>query len=149
MAEGARFESLGLYLVVERSGNDVVRIFFSSDPPLKHSLLAERIIAYVEGRGPRPELELDLSGFTEFQRKVISIVQDIPRGTVMTYGDVAAAAGHPGAARAVGQVMASNLFAIIVPCHRVVARNDLGGFGWGLDVKKRLLEVEAKRASAE
>lgn len=149
MAEGAFFESLGCYIVVERSGENVVRIFFSSEPPSEWSSLAERIIAYVDGRGQRPEVQLDLSGFTDFQRTVLAVVQEIPRGETLTYGEVAALAGHPGAARAVGQVMASNPFIILVPCHRVVARNGLGGFGWGLEAKKRLLEAEAERNSSE
>jgi len=144
MIEGARFESIGCYLLVERSmqGQKVKRISLSKEPATEHSALAEEIIAYVEGRGPRPEVELDLSRFTEFQRDVLASVQAIPRGRTLTYGEVAILAGRPGAARAVGQVMASNRFAIIVPCHRVVSRRGLGGFGWGLDIKKKLLELE-------
>lgn len=142
MTEGAYFEALGSCILVERSGQKVVRIFLSKEPATEPSALAKEIIAYVEGRGPRPEVELDLSGFTEFQRSVIAAVQSIPRGQTLTYGEVALLAGRPGAARAVGQVMASNHFAILVPCHRVVAKKGLGGFGWGLDIKKRLLELE-------
>ncbi len=143
--EGSHFEALGRYLLVERSGPVVKRIYFSEDPaaePSELSALAEEIIAYVEGRAPCPDVELDLSGFTEFRRKVIAVVQQIPRGQTLTYGEVALLAGRPGAARAVGQVMAGNPFAILVPCHRVVARKGPGGFGWGLEVKKRLLEIE-------
>lgn len=147
MAEGARFESLGCYLLVDRSEQKISRIFFSEEPPSERSSLAERIIAYVEGRGQRPEVQLDLSGFTDFQRKVLAVVQEIPRGETLTYGEVAMLAGYPGAARAVGQVMASNPFIILVPCHRVVARNGLGGFGWGLEAKRRLLEAEGDSAN--
>jgi methylated-DNA-[protein]-cysteine S-methyltransferase len=142
MTEGAYFEALDSYILVERSGQEIERIYFSREPPLERSALADQIIAYIEGRGPRPEVELDLSGFTEFQRKVIAVVQSIPRGRTLTYGEVALLAGRPGAARAVGQVMARNPFAIIMPCHRVVSREGPGGFGWGLDVKKKLLELE-------
>lgn len=149
MAEGARFESLGCYLLVDRSEQKISRIFFSEEPPSERSSLAERIIAYVEGRCPRPEVELELSGFTDFQRNVLAVVQEIPRGETLTYGEVAALAGHPGAARAVGQVMAANPFIILVPCHRVVARDGLGGFGWGLEAKKRLLEAETEQTSTE
>jgi methylated-DNA-[protein]-cysteine S-methyltransferase len=140
--EGAYFEALDSYILVERSGQMVLRIFFSKEPPSKGSDLAKSIIAYVKGEGPIPEVELDLSGFTEFQRLIFAAVREIPRGCTATYGDVAAHAGRPGAARAVGQVMASNCFAVIVPCHRVVSRKGLGGFGWGLEIKKRLLELE-------
>jgi methylated-DNA-[protein]-cysteine S-methyltransferase len=61
----------------------------------------------------------------------------------MTYGEVAALAGHPGASRAVGNVMAKNPFVILVPCHRVVAKQGLGGFAWRLEAKEKLLEFEA------
>ncbi len=142
--EGSCFETLDRYLLVERSGERVKRIFLSKEPPTEPSDLARGIIAYVEGRGPCPDVELDLSGFTEFQRSVIAAVQSIPRGRTQTYGEVALLAGSPGAARAVGQVMARNPFAILVPCHRVVSRNGLGGFGWGLDIKKKLLELERR-----
>lgn len=142
MTEGAYFDALGIYILVERSGQRVLRIFLSNEPATEPSALAKEIIAYVEGRGPHPEVELDLSGFTEFQRSVIDAVQSIPRGKTLTYGEVALLAGRPGAARAVGQVMARNHFAIIIPCHRVVSRKGLGGFGWGLDIKKKLLECE-------
>jgi methylated-DNA-[protein]-cysteine S-methyltransferase len=143
MTEGAYFEALGSYILVERSGQKVKRISLSEEPATEPSALAEEIVAYVEGRGPRPEVELDLSGFTEFQREVIAAVQSIPRGKTLTYGEVTLLVGTPGAARAVGQVMARNPFAIIIPCHRVVSRKGLGGFGWGLDIKKRLLELES------
>lgn len=146
VTEGARFEALGCYLVVERSGNKIRRIFFSKEQqqsPSEDSELAKDIIRYVIDDLPCPDVELDLSGFNDFQRKVISVVMDIPRGRTMTYGQVAALAGHPGAARAVGNVMAKNPFVIIVPCHRVVARQGLGGFAWGLEAKKRLLAIEA------
>lgn len=143
--EGSHFKALGCYLLVERSGPIVKRIYFSEDSAAEPSALAEDIIAYVEGRAPCPDVELDLSGFTEFQRRVIAAVRAIPRGQTLTYGEVALLAGRPGAARAVGQVMAANPFAILVPCHRVVARKGLGGFGWGLEVKKGLLEIERRQ----
>ncbi len=143
MIEGAYFKDIGCHLLVERSENQIKRIFFSAEPPLEHSELAERIISHVVDGAPCPVLELDLSGLTEFQRRVISVVRSIPPGVVMTYGDVAAIAGSPGGGRAVGQVMASNPFAIVVPCHRVVAKQGLGGYFWGLDVKRKLLELEA------
>lgn len=143
--EGSHFEALGRYLLVERSGPIVKRIYFSEDPAAEPSALAENIIAYVEGRAPCPDADLDLSDFTEFQKRVIAVVQAIPRGQTLTYGEVALLAGRPGAARAVGQVMAANPFAVLVPCHRVVARKGLGGFGWGLEMKKRLLELEREQ----
>lgn len=144
--EGARFEALGCYLIVERLGNKIRKVFFSAEQPSRGSELAEGIIKYVTDGMPFPEVELDLSGFDGFRRGVISIVMNIPRGGRMTYGQVAALAGHPGAARAVGNVMARNPFVILVPCHRVVARQGLGGFAWGIEAKQRLLLLEASKS---
>jgi methylated-DNA-[protein]-cysteine S-methyltransferase len=128
--------------MVERSGNKVKRIFFSNYMPDEQSDLAEQIVQYVEGRGPVPQVELDLSGCTEFQRRVFEVLQGVPRGETTTYGELAAMAGNPGAARAVGRVLASNPFAVIVPCHRVVAKQGLGGYFWGIEIKKKLLSLE-------
>jgi methylated-DNA-[protein]-cysteine S-methyltransferase len=142
MTEGTYIEPLSLYLRIERSAGKISRIYFSAHPPDKTSALSEAIASGLSGRAPYPEVELDLSGFTPFQRRVFSVVQSIPRGKTMTYSEVAELAGSPGAARAVGQVMAANPFPIIVPCHRVVAKRGPGGFRWGTKVKKRLLEME-------
>lgn len=142
MTKGAPVTSLGLYLIVERSGSKIKRINFSREGPDEPSILAEKIAAYLEKGAPCPNAELDLSGCTDFQKRVYSVVQGIARGRTMTYGEVALQAGRPMAARAVGRVMAANPFLVMVPCHRVVARSGLGGFAWGLDVKERMLALE-------
>lgn len=142
VTEGARFEALGCYLAVERLGNKIIKVFFSAEKPSHSSEFAEELIKYVTNGTPCPKVELDLSGFNDFHRRVISVVMNIPRGRTMAYGQVAGIAGHPGAARAVGSVMAKNPFVILVPCHRVVAKKGLGGFAWGLEAKERLLEFE-------
>ena len=87
--------------------------------------------------------DLDFEDCGEFERRVLLADHQIPRGRVMTYGGLAATVGVPGGARAVGNVMAGNLFPLVVPCHRVI-RSDgsLGGFGGGLPMKKALLERE-------
>ena len=87
---------------------------------------------------------LDLADFTPFRKAVTEVVQAIPAGQTLTYGEVARRAGRPGAARAVGQVMARNPFPLLVPCHRVLgAKGQLGGFSaGGPEVKARLLELE-------
>ncbi len=72
----------------------------------------------------------------------------IPRGETRSYGDVAAAVGVPGGARAVGAACGSNPVSVVVPCHRVVtATGGLGGYAWGVDVKEALLEREGARSS--
>jgi len=87
---------------------------------------------------------LDTSHATEFELRVWSCVRAIPRGEVRSYGWVARQTGSPRAARAVGRVMATNPVPIIVPCHRVVGHNgQLTGFGGGLVMKRRLLDLEA------
>jgi methylated-DNA-[protein]-cysteine S-methyltransferase len=85
-----------------------------------------------------------MPGTTSFQKKIYQATAAIPRGKVRTYGELAAKAGSPGAARAVGTCMASNPMPLLVPCHRVVgAHSGLGGFsGGGLSVKLRLLRAE-------
>jgi methylated-DNA-[protein]-cysteine S-methyltransferase len=89
---------------------------------------------------------IELEEATPFRKRVLEQTRKIVYGQKMTYGEVAARAGKPGAARAVGTVMASNPLPIVIPCHRVVASGGaLGGFSapLGVDLKRRLLEMEA------
>ena len=90
-------------------------------------------------------VQLNCEPFTSFQRKVIRQCRKIPFGETRSYGELAALAGRPGAARAVGTVMAKNRYPIVVPCHRVVAAHQrLGGFSApnGVELKQRLLANE-------
>lgn len=88
-------------------------------------------------------LDLDNRARSPFAASVLRIVQAIPAGTVLSYGRVAELAGSPRAARAVGQVMAHNPLAPVVPCHRVIAAAGRpGGFGPGLPAKIKLLAQE-------
>lgn len=77
-----------------------------------------------------------------FQQRVWAAMRTITAGCVMTYAELARLAGNPRAVRAAGTACASNMVAPFVPCHRVVARGGLGGYGYGLDVKVALLEHE-------
>jgi len=85
---------------------------------------------------------LDLRDLTDFEISVINEARKIPRGTVMAYSELAQAVGRPRAARAVGNVMRKNAHLLLVPCHRVVGKRDLGGFSLGLEVKRKLLRLE-------
>jgi methylated-DNA-[protein]-cysteine S-methyltransferase len=90
-------------------------------------------------------IDLDMGGVPEFHRRVYTVARAIPAGRTLTYGEVAARLGEPGAARAVGQALGRNPFAIIVPCHRVVAAGGgLGGFSanGGAATKRRILAIE-------
>jgi len=79
---------------------------------------------------------------TDFETLVYAAVKNIPRGEVSTYGWVARRIGRPLAVRAVGNALHKNPFAPVVPCHRVVAKNGLGGFAGGLERKRELLRRE-------
>ena len=105
--------------------------------------VADELLEYFAGT--RTEFTVLLSPVgTDFQRAVWRALQRIPYGETRTYGEIAEAVGRPGAARAVGTANHSNPIPIIIPCHRVVGSNGrLCGFGGGLDLKRRLLELEA------
>lgn len=94
--------------------------------------------------------ETDLSGFTEFERDVLECTRRIPYGETLTYSEVAEAIGRPGASRAVGAALGKNPYPIIIPCHRVVGKNSLGGYsGGGTAVKRKLLEIEKEASHAK
>lgn len=105
--------------------------------------LQEKLRRYFDGQPVSFDEPLDVSGATDFQRRVWQVTRRIPRGETLTYGQIARQVGSPGAARAVGQVMARNPWPVIVPCHRVVGHDGrLTGFGGGLAMKQRMLEME-------
>jgi methylated-DNA-[protein]-cysteine S-methyltransferase len=104
--------------------------------------LAARLAAFFAGQEDDfadIELELDEGFYGACQRAL----RTVRRGEVVTYGELAALAGRPGAARAAGTFCARNHLAPFVPCHRVVAAGGIGGYGsLGLDYKRRLLALE-------
>jgi methylated-DNA-[protein]-cysteine S-methyltransferase len=105
---------------------------------------------YFAGRRQAFEVPLDLSGRPSFTRKILEELRKVPYGATLTYGELAARAGYPRAARAVGQAMAANPLPIIIPCHRVVAADGrLGGYsgGTGLPTKQWLLAFEQSKCS--
>ncbi len=101
-----------------------------------------RIIAAVEGESSRTETPLDVRA-SAFQWKVWRALQKIPFGETRTYTEIAEAIGSPRAARAVASACASNPVSVVIPCHRVVRRSgELGGYRWGIERKRRLVEKE-------
>lgn len=113
----------------------------SRDPRM--SDLIKKVVLLVERPTRGIALPLDLQG-TAFEMRVWEALRRIPIGKTRTYGEIAAAIGHPGAARAVGSACARNHVAVIVPCHRAVgADKKLRGYRWGLARKRRLLEIES------
>lgn len=104
----------------------------------------QKILNHLEKNEPRLDLPLDIQA-TAFQRQVWEHLRAIPYGQTVSYGDVAKALGKPGAVRAVGRACATNPVALVIPCHRVVREDkSLGGYRWGLDRKKKLLEHERR-----
>ncbi len=80
--------------------------------------------------------------FSEFEKAVYREVLKIPIGQVRTYKQIAEAIGKPKAVRAVGRALKKNPYTILIPCHRVVAENGLGGYSLGIEKKRKLLEKE-------
>ncbi len=107
----------------------------------------DRLLRYADGEPvDMRDVPVALDHLSTFQRRVVKACRAIPAGQRRTYGELSAVAGSPGAARAVGSVMATNRVPLIVPCHRVVASGGkLGGFSspQGLAMKRRLLELES------
>ena len=106
------------------------------------SALLEKVVRFIEQPGDTLDLALDLQG-SEFEQRVWRALQDIPAGSTLAYGELAARIGVPGAAKEVGEACAANRLAVAVPCHRVVRKDgSLAGYRWGVHRKRALLELE-------
>lgn len=112
----------------------------ASQPLVEQAL--EELHAFACGRCLTFSVALDLRHLAPFTERVLQALMAVPPGQVTTYGRLAAKAGSPGAARAVGGAVGRNPIPIIIPCHRVVASNGIGGFGLGLECKRTLLALE-------
>ena len=103
------------------------------------------IVASLEGKGSASAVPVDARG-SAFQMRVWNALQHIPRGTTLSYSEVANRIGKPSAVRAVARACATNPVALVVPCHRVIREDgSLGGYRWGLERKKALLEQESSQ----
>jgi methylated-DNA-[protein]-cysteine S-methyltransferase len=113
-------------------------------PAVRHAI--DGVVALLSGAAvDLSAVALDMERVPAFERRVYEAARAIPPGKTLTYGDIAARLGDPGAAREVGQALGRNPFAVIVPCHRVVAAGGkTGGFSatGGVTTKLRLLEIE-------
>lgn len=127
--------------------NDLREEFPQAEIKRADSVLGEtvqKILDHLDNNEQRLDLPLDIRS-TAFQRQVWEKLRSIPYGQTVSYGDVAKALGKPGAVRAVGRACATNPVALVIPCHRVVREDkSLGGYRWGLERKKKLLEQEHK-----
>lgn len=157
--------SLGAILVAE-SPRGICAILMGEDPEaLLHELqdrfpqatlcggdagFEERVaqvVGLVEAPSLGIDLPLDIQG-TAFQERVWRALQAIPAGSTVSYAELAASIGSPTATRAVARACGANLLAVAIPCHRIVRRNgDLGGYRWGVERKRILLEREQNHES--
>ncbi len=156
---------LGRVLVGATSRGICAVYLGSSDAPLEAALAREypraelradrnglrgavnAILEHLGGKQPHLELPTDVQA-TAFQRRVWEELRRIPYGATRTYGQIARAIGRPKAVRAVARACATNPTSVVVPCHRVVrADGGLGGYRWGMDRKRALLEQEREVAA--
>ena len=108
----------------------------------------QHLLRQIRGQRLNSSLPLDIQA-TAFQRRVWTYLQSIPVGATRSYGEVAKAIGQPTATRAVARACATNPVAVAIPCHRVVRTDgDMGGYRWGIERKKTLLELEREQAPA-
>ena len=119
------------------------RADFVKGGPEVEAMLREAV-ALADAPGKAWTLPLDARG-TAFQKAVWKTLRGIPSGTTVSYAEVARRVGRPRAVRAVGQAIGANPLAVVVPCHRVL-RGDgsIGGYRWGVERKRALLEREAR-----
>jgi O-6-methylguanine DNA methyltransferase len=122
-----------------------------SAPPAIVQRAIDRIVTLLRGEATDlTQISLDMAGLPPFQRRVYELARSIPSGATLSYGEVATRLGSPGSARAVGQALGKNPFAIVVPCHRVLAAGGkIGGFSasGGVDTKARMLRIEQAQRS--
>jgi len=138
---------IGCYLPGQRHGPAVDPGW--SEDPASFAEIGAAIDAELAGAQPRQAIPVAFRGGTPFQRRVWEELRTIPRGVTVTYGELAARLGMPGAARAVGSAVARNPISVVVPCHRVVgADGSLTGYAGGVERKGQLLAMEGAPAAA-
>lgn len=107
-----------------------------------HTAVCE-VASWASGAPVSFSVPIDWTLTSGVQRDVLRLLHEtVPYGQAITYGDLADRAGLPGGARLVGQIMGSNPVPVIVPCHRVLAADGIGGYGPGVELKRRILVVE-------
>jgi methylated-DNA-[protein]-cysteine S-methyltransferase len=119
--------------------------------PTKIKNIKAQVQDYLDGSRIDFDITFDLSSLTNFQRQVLMATLQIPRGKIVTYGDIARRIGNPKSVRAVGQALGRNPIPIVIPCHRVIASDgSLGGYsgGGGSETKARLLKLEGAQLFA-
>ena len=137
---GESEEALSAALRREYSQAQIVPL--ETPRPAEFERWVAALVRHLEGAQPRLDLPVDVRA-TAFQMRVWNYLQTIPSGEVQSYGEVAAGIGRPSASRAVARACASNPVAVLIPCHRVIrGTGELGGYRWGLERKRVLLDRE-------
>ena len=135
-------------IIYDEASDEVTSVTLSSQLS-SHKRLPEKVktfqcalTSYFQGKQVSPNLEMQLKG-TSFQKKVWRELLRIPFAQTRSYQEIAKNIGHAKAYRAVGTAVSKNPYLILIPCHRVL-KNDgsIGGFAWGTDIKKILLDHE-------
>ncbi|NGX45323.1 MAG: Methylated-DNA--protein-cysteine methyltransferase, constitutive [Chlamydiae bacterium] len=116
--------------------------FDGADSPLIKDQVVHWFSLYLEGEAGSVDFPLKMASFPSFSERVLEQMQKIPFGEQKTYAQLAHAAGSPRGARAVGNICRDNPFPLVIPCHRVVGGQGLGGFAFGLAMKRQLLDFE-------
>jgi len=152
MNETASFysEYLTRFVSVVLEGEAVQRVTLEAYARSSYMLSATPAVQALENylRGANVDLSIfpvDLGNRSAFEKATLEYVRQVPRGSVATYSELAEKVGRPRAARAVGNALRRNPVPLFVPCHRVVGVSGLGGFSWGLDTKRKLLQLEGVR----
>lgn len=134
---------LGPITIIEEGGKIVSLLFsyseYSDSSPLLEKA-KEEIEEYFQGKRKTFDLPLDAKG-TEFQKRIWKELLDIRYGETLSYGEIGDRIGTK-AYRAIGNACGKNPIPILIPCHRVVGKDNIGGFSLGLDLKRKLLDME-------
>ena len=126
---------------------DVIAIYGATEADGELEDARRQLEQYFAGDRDRFQLDLDMRGIDGFRRRALERLAAIPYGETRTYREVAEAAGNPAAVRAAGGACATNPWPVVVPCHRVLRTDGgLGGYLGGLEMKRGLLELEARGA---
>lgn len=132
---------IGVSLLAEKG--EVVESEFQSPPTPILQQAHHQLTEYFSGTRTTFDLPIKYPDGTPFRRSVWDALRSIPYGETRSYEDIAVAIGNPKAVRAIGQANTRNPILLLVPCHRVINKNGtIGGFGCGVEVKRKLLELE-------
>ncbi|MDD2666851.1 MAG: methylated-DNA--[protein]-cysteine S-methyltransferase [Methanocellales archaeon] len=136
---------LDCYVWIEASENSIESIEFRRFGEIKKLPITGDLTRYFSGK-PVDFLKYDvcLEGFTPFEQAVLKETRKVPYGNRITYAELAKRVGNPRAARAVGNVLSKNHVPIVIPCHRVVGKGNIGGYSRDIEIKKRLLSLESR-----